>query len=124
MSQLKPPPPPAPRRCNKHLYFRVVLERLLRLLALFATHAALPLIERQVPQIPQFSSGVTENRPMKVRVWDVDSDMRCYSLRRHEQRLDRTQTTTSNRTGTTGMAVAAHRAGDRGATGNGERLRS
>src|ERR1039457_815255 len=34
-SRLKPTPPPAPRRCNKHLYFRVVLERLLRLLALF-----------------------------------------------------------------------------------------
>ena len=35
MPQLKPTPPPAPRYCNKHLYFRIVLERLLRLLALF-----------------------------------------------------------------------------------------
>src|ERR1017187_2620817 len=45
MSQLKPTPPPAPRRCNKHLYFRVVLERLLRLLALFRPMPHFPLLK-------------------------------------------------------------------------------
>src|SRR5271166_1307683 len=46
----------------------------------------------------------------------------AFSLRRYEQRLERSETTTSNSPGTTGMAATAHRAGDRGATGNGERL--
>src|SRR5579872_1249599 len=59
-----------------------------------------------------------QNRPTRVKAWDVDSDMRCCSFCRHEQRLERSETTTSNSPGTTGMAVAAHRAGDRGAARN------
>ncbi len=61
------------------------------------------------------SSGVTQKRPMRVtskpanenKARDVDSDGRRYSLRRHEQRLERRETTTSYSPGTTGMAVAA-----------------
>jgi len=36
----------------------------------------------------------------------------AFSLRRYEQRLERSETTTSNSPGTTGMAATAHRAGD------------
>src|SRR5713101_3516387 len=44
------------------------------------------------------------------------------SLRRYEQRLERSEKTTSHSPGTTRMATAAHRARDRGASGDRRRL--
>src|SRR5713101_357451 len=44
--------------------------------------------------------------------------MKGSSLRRYEQRLERSEKTTSNSPGTTGLATAAHRARDRGASGD------
>src|SRR6202030_3225449 len=43
-------------------------------------------------------------------------------LRRYEQRLERSEKTTSDCPGTTRMATAAHRARDRGASGDRRRL--
>src|SRR5207302_828595 len=44
--------------------------------------------------------------------------MKGSSLRRYEQRLERSEKTTGYSPGTTRMATAAHRAGDRGASGD------
>src|SRR5258707_2172239 len=48
--------------------------------------------------------------------------MQGSSLRRYEQRLERSEKTTSHSPGTTRMATAAHRARDRGASGDRRRL--
>src|SRR6266478_4580194 len=48
--------------------------------------------------------------------------MQGSSLRRYEQRLERSEKTTSDSPGTTRMALAAHRASDRGASGDRRRL--
>src|ERR1700746_360731 len=73
------------------------------------------------------ASGVTQKRPNRVgskpakvkEGRDVDCDARGCSLRRHEQRLERRETTTSSSLGTAGMAVTTHRARDGRASGNG-----
>src|SRR6266480_872506 len=48
--------------------------------------------------------------------------MQGSSLRRYEQRLERSEKTTSYSPGTTRMATTAHRARDRGASGDGRCL--
>src|SRR6516164_7824473 len=50
-----------------------------------------------------------------MRLRDVDSGGGLGTLRRHEQRLERRQKTASYSVGPSGMALAAHRARDRGA---------
>src|ERR1700726_3121924 len=57
-----------------------------------------------------------------MRLGDVECDARHDSLRRYEQRLERSEKTTSDCPGTTRMATAAHRARDRGASGDGRSL--
>jgi hypothetical protein len=52
-----------------------------------------------------------------MRLGDIDSDAGS-SLRRYEQRLERSEKTTSYSPGTTRMAAAAHRARNRGASGD------
>src|ERR1019366_4808434 len=58
-------------------------------------------------------------KPANDKVRDVDSDERPYRLRRHEQRLERREETTSHSTGTARMASAAHRASHGCASGDG-----
>src|SRR6266853_5863679 len=57
-----------------------------------------------------------------MRLGDVECDARHGSLRRYEQRLERSEKTTSDCPGTARMAIAAHRARDRGASGDRRRL--
>src|ERR1700721_2890583 len=59
-----------------------------------------------------------------MKLGDVDSliSTQGSSLRRYEQRLERSEKTTSHSPGTTRMASAAHRARDRGASGDRRRL--
>src|ERR1035437_9565865 len=59
------------------------------------------------------ASGITQKRPMRVtskpandKTRDIDTGERAYSLRRHEQCLERRKETTSHRTGEARMAVA------------------
>src|ERR1700730_541811 len=49
-----------------------------------------------------------------MRLGDVECDARHGSLPRYEERLERSEKTTSHSPGTTRMATAAHRARDRG----------
>jgi hypothetical protein len=60
------------------------------------------------------SSGVTQNRPTRMRPGTLISEWGI-GLRRCEQRLERSEK--SDCPGTTRMATAAHRARDRGASG-------
>src|ERR1700728_2872446 len=62
------------------------------------------------------SSGITQKRPMRVtskpandKTRDIDTGERAYSLRQHEQCLERRKETTSHRTGEPRMAFAADR---------------
>ena len=58
-----------------------------------------------------------------MRLGDVECDARHgSSLRRYEQRPERSEKTTSDCPGTARMAIAAHRARDRGASGDRRRL--
>src|SRR5260370_41969412 len=57
-----------------------------------------------------------------MRLGDVECDARHGSLRRYEQRLERSEKTTSDCPGTARMAIAADRARDRGASGDRRRL--
>src|ERR1700721_3723255 len=59
-----------------------------------------------------------------MKLGDVDSliSTQGSSLRRYEQRLERSEKRTSDSPGTTRMATAAHRARDRGASGDRRRL--
>src|SRR6266851_1551452 len=57
-----------------------------------------------------------------MRLGDVECDARHDSLRRYEQRLERSEKTTSDCPGTARMAIAANRARDRGASGDRRRL--
>src|SRR5215469_2805802 len=57
-----------------------------------------------------------------MRDRDVDSDEGLCTLRRYEQRLERRKKTASNRVGAPGLALTAHRARNRGAPGDGQRL--
>src|ERR1700732_3234961 len=57
-----------------------------------------------------------------MRLGDVECDARHGSLRRYEQRLERSEKTTSGYPGTARMSIAAHRARDRGASGDRRRL--
>jgi hypothetical protein len=68
------------------------------------------------------SSGVTQNRPTGTGLGDVECDARHDSLRRYEQRLERSEITTSGCLGALRMATAAHRARDGGASGDRRRL--
>src|SRR5580693_4650274 len=63
------------------------------------------------------ASGITQKRPMRVtskpandKTRDIDTGERAYSLRQHEQCLERRKETTSHRTGEARMAFAADRA--------------
>src|SRR6202041_2520689 len=63
------------------------------------------------------SSGITQKRAMRVtskpandKTRDIDTGERAYSLRQHEQCLERRKETTSHRTGEARMALAADRA--------------
>src|SRR6201981_1178440 len=53
---------------------------------------------------------------------DVDSDEGLFTLRRHVQRLERKKKTASNRVVATGRALTTHRARNRCASGDGQRL--
>jgi hypothetical protein len=49
-------------------------------------------------------------KPANDKTRDIDSDERAYSLRQHEQCLERREETTSHRTGEARVALVAHRA--------------
>src|SRR5215467_12401991 len=57
-----------------------------------------------------------------MRNRDVDSGEGVCTLRRHEQRLERRKETASHRVGAAGLALTTHRARNRCAPGDGQRL--